>query len=257
MVRLRFKGFMSIVLGVVLLLTGCTSGKRLGEAKVEHRRYGHGWHVNVPNGVRNGADVQHGDVSNPSVGFRLEAEREGATVSGDWEGVHADIADIDPAVLPSTRLRPLLTASQGHAEEVHEGQTLEWNALEDSHRTPASASKEGLESDGSLPEAIGGRHPDAVPGFILSLGWFFGLIGANVLDYLQSGSPGIALALGFVASGIGYFTSRNSHRMSTKHPDLYPRGGLSKAARWVAAAFLAPLLLYVVLIIILLLTWGF
>lgn len=108
----------------------------------------------------------------------------------------------------------------------------------------------------ALPEPVAGRHPDAVPGFILSMGWFLGSIGTTVLESLGVPSPGFALGLGLLASLIGYFLSRKAYRMSKEHPERYPRKGLAGAGRWLAAGPLLGLLAYLAVVIVFLLLFA-
>ena len=103
-----------------------------------------------------------------------------------------------------------------------------------------------LEAD--LPEPIIGRHPDAVPGFLLSLGWFYGAVGATALEYLLIPAVGFALFLGLVMSAIGYRISRRAYRTARSHPERYPRNGLPRAARWVAGAPLLAVGLWLALV---------
>ena len=50
--------------------------------------------------------------------------------------------------------------------------------------------------DETLPEPINGYHPNAVPGFILSMGWALGIIGELAVQYLQMPLSRVAIALG-------------------------------------------------------------
>lgn len=108
----------------------------------------------------------------------------------------------------------------------------------------------------ALPEPIDGYHPNAVPGFILSLGWALGIVGELAVQYLQMPLSGVAIALGILASIAGYALSRKAYRASLAHPELYPRYRLPRAARFVSIGFLAPIVLYVGLVLLVLLFVG-
>ena len=108
----------------------------------------------------------------------------------------------------------------------------------------------------ALPEPIDGYHPKAVPGFILSLGWALGIVGELAVQYLQMPLSGVAIALGILASIAGYALSRKAYRASLAHPELYPRYRLPRAARFVSIGFLAPIVLYVGLVLLVLLFVG-
>ena len=62
--------------------------------------------------------------------------------------------------------------------------------------------------------------------------------------------------LGVLASIIGYILSRRAYRLSLEHPDRYPRYRLSRAARFVSFGFLAPIALYVAIVLLVLLLLG-
>lgn len=108
----------------------------------------------------------------------------------------------------------------------------------------------------ALPEPIDGYHPNAVPGFILSLGWALGIVGELAVQYLQMPLSGVAIALGVLASIAGYVLSRKAYRASLAHPELYPRYRLPRAARFVSIGFLAPIVLYVGLVLLVFLFVG-
>lgn len=108
----------------------------------------------------------------------------------------------------------------------------------------------------ALPEPINGYHPNAVPGFILSMGWAMGIIGELAVQYLQMPFTGVAIALGILASIAGYALSRKAYRASLAHPELYPRYRLPRAARFVSIGFLAPIVLYVGLVLLIFLFVG-
>jgi len=113
-----------------------------------------------------------------------------------------------------------------------------------------------LLSSEELPDPVAGRHPNAVPGFILSLGWALGIIGEAVVNYLGMPISGFPIALGIAASIAGYILSRKAYNVSLEHPELYPRYRLARAARFVSFSFLAPVLLYVGIVLIVLLAIG-
>ena len=108
----------------------------------------------------------------------------------------------------------------------------------------------------ALPKPVDGYHPNAVPGFILSLGWAVGIIGEFAVQYLQMPLSGVAIAMGILASIAGYVLSRKAYRASLAHPELYPRYRLPRAARFVSIGFLAPIALYVALVLLFFLFVG-
>ena len=59
-----------------------------------------------------------------------------------------------------------------------------------------------------------------------------------------------------LASIAGYFVSRRAYRASLEHPELYPRYRLSKAGRIVSFAPLAPVVVYIGIVLMLVLCWA-
>ena len=243
------------LLSAGLFLMGCSSGKRLGESSVEHRRYRAGWHVNIP---EQGSRLmeRHPEVTASMVDGVIPMDFDAAALVLDWEGSHT------PMHRPREGTREWTLPRQSSASISSDAPGTTWASRlsQDAHLLGrvGEAGKSGTASpeEQDLPEAIYGRHPGAVPGFILSLGWLFGFIGALALESLGMFNSAFPLALGFIASAAGYFISRKSYRMSKSHPEQYPRGGLSRVARWLSLAFLAPIALYIVLIILVILIGG-
>lgn len=260
---------LSCFLFLLLTSAGCSNGQRLGESRVEARRYSGGWHVNTPNGravqarrvmeeepdfppTRPALPV--GELTHPLATNHTE---DAMTVTAGVEGVivgetmaqhqgksHFHRAQFDRAQFDRTQFdrtqfdRAQLDGAQAGRAQVHRAQP---------ERAPGEA---------SLPEPQRGRHPDAVLGFVLSAGWVYGLLGAIALDYLAAFSlVGFAFALGFILSILGYSLSRRAFRMSKANPDRYPRSGLASAGRWVAGAIIMAALLWLAFVLFLLLTW--
>ena len=61
---------------------------------------------------------------------------------------------------------------------------------------------------------------------------------------------------GLIASIAGFILSRKAYRASLEHPDLYPRYRLSKAGRILSFAPLAPIALYVGIVLLVVLVLG-
>lgn len=224
---------------VALLVQGCTSGKRLGEARMEQRRYSRGWHVNVPHERRSvrvptppGQAGEINPVLTASVGGDVPLGDEGALSGEGQERLDG---------------HALSTPDLGRKGAVLPEMECATAPLTDGPPPDACAEPN---PDGGLPEPIMGRHPDAVPGFLLSLGWLLGAIGATALEYLLIPAVGFALFLGVAMSVMGYRMSRKAYRMARSHPERYPRNGLSRAARWVAGAPLLAVGLWLALVIL-------
>lgn len=215
---------------LLFVLSGCATEQRLGESRIQSRRYAKGFHVQHHRGPqaaqpeRTAAVDRIPVVSVAPLETVVPLEQTGLATSPD-RGAAQPIASPAPSLQ-----RPSAEASgaEGVVEQM-------------GPRLP--------QADG-LPEPINGRHPDAVPGFILSLGWFLGGVGALALDYLLVASPGIAFALGLLASIMGLLLSRRAYRISKANPERYPRAGLAAVGRWVAVAFLAPIALYIGLVLL-------
>ena len=232
-----------------LFLMGCSSEKRLGESRVEHRRYNAGWYVNVPNQGPT-ATSSPSEVTASMEEVIFDSDKGPTAPKVDWSGFRT-------GMVRPTATSPQRANSGQHATVTRKdppGTTWASRMEEESLILGSSIEAvpvlEGPAEGQELPEAVYGRHPGAVPGFILSLGWLFGFIGALALEGLGMFNTAFPLALGFIASVAGYLVSRKSYRMSKSHPEQYPRGGLSRVARWLSVAFLAPIALYLVLIIL-------
>ena len=172
---------------LLFVLSGCATEQRLGESRIQSRRYAKGFHVQHHRGPQAAQPERTAAVDRiPVVSVApLEAvvplEQTGLATSPD-RGAAQPIASPAPSLQ-----RPSAEASGAEGVVEQMGPSLP-------------------QAD-RLPEPINGRHPDAVPGFILSLGWFLGGVGALALDYLLVASPGIAFALGLLASIMGLLLS--------------------------------------------------
>jgi len=80
--------------------------------------------------------------------------------------------------------------------------------------------------------------------------------GFMTFGYLGMPISGVPFLAGLVASIAGYFVSRRAYRASLEHPELYPRYRLSKAGRIVSFAPLAPVVVYIGIVLILVLLLG-
>ena len=226
------------LMGSILLL-GCSAEKRLGESRIEARRYARGFHVQHHRSHH--APFQH-KVETRSLGPERAAS---ATHDVEVMASHWDAPELTLASLHSgegeariSSLSPLRRLPRRTRFEV-----------------PQSKQPVLLETE-ALPEPIDGYHPNAVPGFILSLGWALGIIGEFAVQYLQMPLSGVAIALGILTSIAGYVLSRKAYRASLAHPELYPRYRLPRAARFVSIGFLAPIALYVALALLIVLIVG-
>lgn len=250
---MRFS-FISAISLMILTWMGCAAEKRLGESRVQTRRYSTGFHV------------QHHKEPKTTLG-KSTAE---ASRSGNCD---ADLSQISNALSASLEaLHPESAAAWSGKERRGMDDNVpcsdfSWAGAEVAGRERTkreienqAASHPVMVSLGpeveALPAPIAGRHPDAVPGFILSLGWVFGLIGSIALDYLAATSiVGFAFALGVILSIAGYSLSRRAFRMSKANPDRYPRSGLASAGRWVGGAIGIAAMLWLAIILLVLLTW--
>ena len=236
-----------MLLGLVLL-AGCASEKRMGESRIQARRHTKGIHI------------QHHrePVSLQSRFVRAEEER--VTSSPDAPMVALSTPE-DQAL--ASEDWPVQTERRGFSVLPVEQKTPQQLEVRKAKLKPRPSSDVSTGTSTivraqfeTLPDPVDGRHPNAVPGFVLSLGWLLGIVAEGAITYLQIPLSGLAFALGFAASIVGYFLSRKSFRMSREHPELYPRFKLSRAARWVSAAVFAPVALYAALLVILLLLLG-
>ena len=228
-----------------ILLLGCAAENRLGESRIEARRYSRGYHVQQhrshhpipPKADKGRRSRLEWPMVMPSESGAV-ALQSGSQVSA----VAGHPADT-PCQSADTRLR------------IHAPSAMRAMARRSRMEVPQPKRPVLLETE-ALPEPIDGYHPNAVPGFILSLGWALGIVGELAVQYLQMPLSGVAIALGILASIAGYALSRKAYRASLAHPELYPRYRLPRAARFVSIGFLAPIVLYVGLVLLVLLFVG-
>ena len=233
----------------VLFLFGCATEQRLGEGQVQKRRYTKGYHVQHH---RNHVDGKANAVDRTS-----RAALKALSTS--------DVPELKPLTPVAELLLWPSEAVQKHGPILPESTDSE-GALMGPAPTPgrvhiqdipdARVNGLALAEDDVLPDPVFGRHPSSVPGFILSLGWALGLIGEAAIAYLAVPLAGVPIALGIVATVLGYFLSRKAFRTSLAHPDLYPRFKLSRAGRWVAAGPLLPVALYLAVVLVYLIILG-
>ena len=224
-----------------VVLIGCATEQRLGESRIQSRRYAKGVYV------QHHRDVRQHQAS--QVTFAPEGGEQGTSVSPVVEFMPAQISDV-------------LTIESAERAGLS-GPAWPGNSRTDlmsmRPKSPSEISQltqPVLMSSEELPPPIVGRHPNAVPGFILSLGWALGIIGEVAVHQLDMPISGFPVLLGLVASVIGYLVSRRAYRTSLDHPELYPRFGLSRAARFVAIGFMAPIALYIALALIVIIALG-
>lgn len=235
-------------LGLVVL-AGCAAEKRMGESRIQARRHTKGIHIqhhrdHVTSQNGSGRFEEMHEVKNPD---RILSTLTPPTGQNEASWDVAVQKERHGFSAPSLAHEVQMLQEVKHDTKLDEPSV---SVVGDGQSTIVRTQSE------TLPEPIDGRHPNAVPGFILSLGWFLGLVAEGAITYLQIPLSGLAFALGFAASIAGYFLSRRSFRMSREHPELYPRFKLSRAARWVSAAVFAPVALYMALLVILLLVLG-
>lgn len=224
-----------------VVLVGCATEQRLGESRVQSRRYTKGFHVQ-----------HHRNVQRPPI--------DGVAVAS--AGAGKGVAEVSKTEFESVQIKGI------HAIESVEKTGLSGPKWPHSDRTDipfmkplmasevSQAARPVLVSSKLLPSPIHGRHPNAVPGFILSIGWFLGIIGEVAVDQLDMPIAGFPILLGLVASVLGYVVSRKAYRTSVDHPELYPRFRLASAARFVALGFLAPVALYIALALVVIIALG-
>ena len=75
---------------------------------------------------------------------------------------------------------------------------------------------------------------------------------AAILSPLSPQLASLALFFGCLASIVGHFLTKRAYRLSLRHPELYPRYKLPKAARivsllWVYISVMAAVLVFFVL----------
>ena len=240
----------------MLLSSGCSTNKRLGESRIEARRYSKGWHVNSA-GPTSRAVKPHAAVprEEPAVSVHSSVlAKEGSDVLADADDVFF-FEDHGASPAPgSSWLEAGVDEGEGYFfgdRHPHE---------QDAPLSPGPFPEDGWGSfdpvDASeprtsgLPEPVAGRHPDAVLGFVLSLGWLMGLLASTALEMLGANSPSSAFGVGLLLSLAGYFLSRSAYRTSRANPERYPRSGLSASARWVAGFPVVLGLIYLVVVVI-------
>lgn len=231
----------------LLILGGCASEKRLGEAKFQPRRHSRGVYVQQHAAFK----TEKGDM--PASSVHAPADLRSATDEGpepgvwtalDGEAVHTEVAVVslrrpDPPALAGSigaegRPRPLAR------RPVHSV-------------PPAGRSTVHLLEGEGVPPPIDGFHPNAVPGFVLSLGWIIGGVAAIALSTAAAPLAGLAFFVGCLASILGHFVSKRAFRMSRKHPELYPRFKLPRAARILSLLWLYAALVYIAVVLLVLL----
>ena len=235
----------------VLLLCGCAQEKRLGESFIESRRYSRGWHVNTH---RNAPAPEKASTDAASRAFAAQQDSPSiqgavAALSEDRAGGQREVDRQGQPGLARVNVKP----SEQRGVESHGPQPLQPKsaALHAQALSPAV-----LLTSEVLPEPIAGRHPDAVPGFVLALGWFLGIVGEVAVNYLGMPLTGVSVILGILASVAGYVVSRKAYRASLAHPDLYPRYRLARAGRIVAIGPLLPIALYAAIVVVFVLLLG-
>ena len=231
---------LALFLSAVVLI-GCATEQRLGESRIQSRRYAKGVYV------QHHRDVRQQQAS--EVTFAPTGGEKGTTVSPVVEFEPAQISDI--LTIESAER----TGLSGPAWPSNSRTGLASMRPKSAIEIPQLA-QPVLVSSEELPSPIVGRHPNAVPGFILSLGWVLGIIGEIAVDLLDMRISGFPVLLGLAASILGYVVSRRAYRASLDHPELYPRFGLARAARFVAIGFLAPIALYMALVLIVIIALG-
>ena len=246
--------FRWLLLLSVVMWTGCAQEKRLGESFIESRRYRHGWHVQA----RHDAPRQQPREVQSSL-----APRDGELSAS----VHVSEADFTVGLGKPNAMKTSLEASKALIALVETSATQpqpQHKRQPPARLTPRQActlvgpvvAPSALRVTEVLPEPIEGRHPASVPGFVLSLGWLFGLIGEAAVGYLQMPLSGVPIVAGLIASIAVFILSRKAYRASLEHPDLYPRYRLSKAGRILSFAPLAPIALYVGIVLLVVLVLG-
>ena len=243
----------------VLLCFGCTQEKRLGESFIEHRRYRHGWHVQLRQDVHQNESAPARAAMQPRAESVLPTRQEGLIPAESSPHVGRFAAMEGKAVTATSTASPdghYQGAAQGAARRAAEKAAVRLVPRPAAPLIGGTPLPHILKESVSLPDPIDGRHPASVPGFILSLGWLLGILGEVAVDYLQMPLSGVSIVVGFVATMAGYFISRKAYRASLAHPDLYPRYRLSKVGRILSFAPLAPVLLYAGIVVLLVLLLG-
>lgn len=222
-----------------ILLFGCATEQRLGESRIQSRRYSKGFHVR-----------HHRDVKVPPQG-RADAaiEATGPAVQNEPSKTDRFVMEFAMDWVETLERTGLSAPSLPEAKRMAFLEPRMPKGIDHRTRIELLATEE-------LPAPIAGRHPESVPGFILSLGWALGLVGEAAVSYLEMPFSGVPIGLGALASIVGYILSRKAYRLSLEHPELYPRYRLSRAARFVSFGFLAPIALYVAIVLLLVLLLG-
>lgn len=232
------------LLGSILLM-GCAAEKRLGESRIEARRYSNGYHVqhhrshhphpSTETEGRRSRLERPVVMPTPAQTIESQPEIQVSAVTEHHPGTPGQLSVTRSRVVGPSAMRAMARRTPTEMPQMKQPVLLETEAW---------------------PEPINGYHPNAVPGFILSMGWALGIIGELAVQYLQIPLSGVAVALGILASIAGYVLSRKAYRASLAHPELYPRYRLSRAARFVSIGFLAPIALYVGLALLIFLFVG-
>ena len=224
-----------------VVLSSCATEQRLGESRIQSRRYAKGVYVQHHRDVR---QQQASEVTIAPAGrekgtpLSFTTELEPAEIEGVLMIESAEKTGLAGPTWPTNSRAGLVSMKPKLIGEIPQ------------------LTRPVLVSSEELPPPITGRHPNAIPGFILSLGWALGIIGEVAVNQLDMPISGFPVLLGLVASVIGYLVSRRVYRASLEHPELYPRFGLARAARFVAIGFMAPIALYIALALIVIIALG-
>jgi hypothetical protein len=186
-----------------ILLLGCAAEKRLGESRIEARRYSRGYHVQQHRS-------HHQPPPKADKGRRSRLERP-MVMPSESEAVALQSGSQVSAVAGHPADNPGQSAdTRSHA---HAPSAMRAMARRSRMEVPQPKRPVLLETE-ALPEPIDGYHPNAVPGFILSLGWALGIVGELAVQYLQMPLSGVAIALGVLASIAGYVLSQSVSRIA-------------------------------------------
>ena len=231
----------------VLFLVGCAQEKRLGESFIESRRYSRGWHVNAhrnaPSHTPENASENASESALAVFDRSPSADAFVTASSVDAVEVAMEVARRDE---PEWALLSFKPAEQREAKFTRPRRMQPKSAALHARALPPAV----LLTSELLPEPIAGRHPDSVPGFVLALGWFFGIVGEMAVNYLGMPLTGVSVILGILASVGGYVLCRKAYRASLEHPDLYPRYRLARAGRIIAISPLLPIAIYAAIIVV-------
>lgn len=232
----------------LLVLAGCASEKRLGEAKFQPRRYSRGVYVQQHSSPK--ADKHQAPVTAVEGAAGMRAQDDALNQPETWAALDAGGANAEVAAP-----RSWLSDSKALVRPPRAGERPLSMASVPIRSIPSGDhSRVLLLDEEPLPEPINGYHPNAVPGFVLSLGWFMGWVAAISLSPLSPQLASLALFFGCLASIVGHFLTKRAYRLSLRHPELYPRYKLPKAARivsllwvYISLVYLAAVLVFFVL----------